>query len=173
MTLRRSLSPWSSIFPIFHLGEAWLNRIILGQDRMSRKKTSFLNLEKVRNLDCSFRWKNNVRNETLERSWLADICLRFMEKTVRVEVPPKKAEGQGTSIEAICLRAKGWGEISLRNNPWAENWEDSEERLQLVWPLDQGKRRPCPGSQAQRGPVLVSLGYTGQGVWEAQGYIHI
>lgn len=40
-----------------------------------QEKTSFLNLEKMRNLSFSFRRKNNVRNETLGRSRLPDICL--------------------------------------------------------------------------------------------------
>lgn len=57
----------------------------------------------------------------------------------------------------------GW----RRNHPYgrapgAKVWEDSEERLSLLLPLAPNKMGSCPGSQAQRGPVLVFLGYSGQ-----------
>lgn len=119
----------------------------------------------MRNLDYNFRLKNNARNDTLERSWLADICLRFMEKIVGVEVSLKKAEGQEISIEAV-------GEGVRRNLPMYQPLGGGLRRFWGEAPidaaLDQGKRRPYPGSQAQRVPVLVSLGYTGQEVWEAK-----
>lgn len=158
------LSPWGK-------GE-WIE---LSQDRIKcQEKTSFLNLEEMRNLDCSFRLKNNVRNEILERSWLPDICLCFMEQTVRVEVSLKSSCSTRKFYRGCMSVGQGVrSHLSYRTTSGAKFWEDSVDRRPLVLPLDQGKKCPCPESQAQKCPLLLSLGYTGWGVWEAKGTNHL